>query len=790
MFALRKIASPPALLCLVIGLPATCRADTEVVAPAAKLTNAGFEEGLAGWSVVVYGAPAQVDLDRHVKREGKQALRVWAPMPSDAALGQEVQLKPGHWYRLAGWVRTRGLDARHAPVFGTFQVQWPGGRGLLAGGANHGGDTEWTEVVIRFQAPADGRVRIAPFFVGFGRGTGTAWFDDLRLEEVKVADVPLKITRQALCPGTISPLQYGQFIEYLCDLVPSMWAEKLYDGSFEGLSPYKVAYLKETDFKEKPWFPSGATNRATYSLDRSNAISGLVSQKIDVPACAPCTVGISQAGIAITRDGACAFSCFLRQRGLRGPVEVRLHRDGKVYASAQLQPAGTWKKLRGRLVPTADDANATLTIRFRGPGTLWLDNASLMPEDSVGGWRRDVVEAVRAMKPGVIRFGGSALDDPALGDFEWRQTVGDPDSRKPFRAWGGLQPPAAGLEEIVQFCRHVGAEPLICVRVRGRRPKDAADEVEYFNGSAATPMGRLRASNRRARPYGIKFWQVGNEQGGPAYEARLPAFCKAMRAVDPTIELLASYPSAGVLRQAADLLDYVCPHHYNCEELAGAAADLARVRRLIADLGKGKPIKVGVTEWNTTGGDWGTRRARLWTLENALACARYHNLLHRHADLVTIANRSNLCNSFCSGVIQTDRARLYKTPTYYAQQLYATLAGTRPLKIESRVPGGEAPDLSATLSADGAFVTVFAVNATLADVTRPLDFSAFGDRGQELPVWTLTDRRRAGEPDVTNNFAEPERVSPVQATFQAPAARFAYRFPALSLTVLRWRVAK
>ena len=62
----------------------------------------------------------------------------------------------------------------------------------------------------------------------------------------------------------------------------------------------------------------------------------------------------------------------------------------------------------------------------------------------------------------------------------------------------------------------------------------------------------------------------------------------------------------------------------------------------------------------------------LWTLENALWCSRYHNLMQRHADLVTIANRSNLINSFCSGIIQTDNHRLYKTPTYYAQQLYAT----------------------------------------------------------------------------------------------------------------------
>jgi alpha-N-arabinofuranosidase len=778
-----------ALATLLLAGPASASEKPPPLAPNA-LRNPGFEAGLDGWSVHVYGAPSRVEADRQVVREGRQSLRIAATEPSDTALGQEITLQPGQWYRLSGWVRTRGLDPRGAPVHGTFQIQKPGGHGILASGTNQGGDTDWTEVTIRFQAPGDGRVRIAVFFVGFGKGTGTAWFDGLRLEAVDVTAVPLRITRQPLCPGAISPFQYGQFIEYLCDLVPSMWAEKLHDGSFEGLSPYKVAYLKETDFREKPWYPSGATNRARHTLDPKDSVSGQVSKKIEVADGPPCTVGISQDGIALAKDGACIFTCYLRQKGLRGPVQVRLHRDGKVYASCDLQPGGTWKKFRARLVPSDDDSGATLSISFRGRGTLWLDNASLMPEDTVGGWRRDVALAVRALKPGIIRFGGSALDDPALGDFEWRDTIGDPDRRKPFRAWGGLQPTGPGLEEIVQFCRHVGAEPLLCVRVRNREPKDAADQVQYFNGPADSPLGRLRVKNGHPEPYGVEYWQIGNEQGGPAYEARLAGFARAMKAADPTIEVLASYPSAGVLQKAGGLLDYVCPHHYACEDLAGSAADLKRVRKLIAAHAPGRPIKVGVTEWNTTAGDWGPGRARLWTLENALACARYHNLLHRHADLVAIANRSNLCNSFCSGIIQTDNHRLFKTPTYYAQQLYATLAGTRPLKIESAVPGGEAPDLSATLSADGTVVTLFAINGTLADVTRPLDLSALGDGGQEAAVWTLADRHKAGELDVANSFADPERVTAVRSTWRAPAARFTYRFPALSLTVIQWRVVR
>jgi hypothetical protein len=91
---------------------------------------------------------------------------------------------------------------------------------------------------------------------------------------VDPARAPVVITREPLCPGRISPFQYGHFVEYLCSLVPALWAEKLFDGSFEGLTLYKVAYIPETDFRERPWYPSDATNRTKLVRDRSHPVSG------------------------------------------------------------------------------------------------------------------------------------------------------------------------------------------------------------------------------------------------------------------------------------------------------------------------------------------------------------------------------------------------------------------------------------------------------------------------------------------------------------------------------------
>ena len=42
----------------------------------------------------------------------------------------------------------------------------------------------------------------------------------------------------------------------------------------------------------------------------------------------------------------------------------------------------------------------------------------------------------------------------------------------------------------------------------------AAEEVEYMNGAATTPMGALRAKNGHPEPYHIKFWNIGNEPWG------------------------------------------------------------------------------------------------------------------------------------------------------------------------------------------------------------------------------------------------------------------------------------
>jgi membrane associated rhomboid family serine protease len=146
------------------------------------LKNRGFEKGIEGWTPC--GPATQIVVDTEVVHEGRQALRLTAPQPADIGCYQDVMLKPGQWYLLSGWVRTRGIESKGAHVWGTLSVCRAEGNTPIGPGKNHKGDTEWTHTHIKFKAPDHGPTRIYVHLSGWGPAVGTAWFDDLKLAEV------------------------------------------------------------------------------------------------------------------------------------------------------------------------------------------------------------------------------------------------------------------------------------------------------------------------------------------------------------------------------------------------------------------------------------------------------------------------------------------------------------------------------------------------------------------------------------------------------------------------------
>ncbi|HOD51228.1 MAG TPA: alpha-L-arabinofuranosidase C-terminal domain-containing protein, partial [Candidatus Hydrogenedentes bacterium] len=591
----------------------------------------------------------------------------------------------------------------------------------------------------------------------------------------------VRILGERLFERAIDIKQGGQFIEPLCNLIPSMLAQQVANDSFEEEPPYRVAYKQELDKPYRPWYPDGAVHAAQFALDAENAFNGRQCQRIGVPQ-ERCRAGVSQDGFFIAEGVNYALRLHMRGEG-NVRVWASLHGNGGYAAGpADLgRASASWAPAELVLKAARTVENATLTIECEGPGTLWLDRAYLIEEGAVLGlWRQDVVDALKALNPGVIRWGGSTTEG-----YEWTDCIGPWDRRAPFTTcWGGLEPNFVGMEEFVQLCQYIGAEPLLCLRWSGKKPEDAAAQVEYFNGSAETRWGRIRAQNGHPGPYNVKYWQIGNEVGGADYDAAVLAFAQAMKSVCPNVNVLSAFFTENTLAKGAGYIDYLCPHHYGCGDLAGKANDFQHMRDLIARDAGGRDVRIAVTEWNTTAGDWGLGRATLQTLSNALMCSRYHNLMHRNADLCEIAVRSNLVDSFGSGIIQTGPGWYYVAPTYYAQQLYQRAAGSQPLRLEreSTLPWTEQqPDLSATLSPDDKTLRIFAVNTSTDP--HPVLFELPG-AGESATATVLKDQQNALCAEVINTRDAPARIKPAAYPLETRGTTFEFAFEPLSLTLL------
>jgi len=587
----------------------------------------------------------------------------------------------------------------------------------------------------------------------------------------------------------IDAKQQGQFIELLCNLIPSIIAQQVVSTSFEEAPPCHVSYKKEIDEPYRPWYPDGAVEVAQYSFDTTNPFNGVRSQKIELPL-AHARAGISQDGFYLKRGISYKLRLHMRSQG-NVPVWASLHGAGHAIAGSVLlgRAGANWTAAEADLRSDRTLDNATLTIDFEGPGTLWLDRVYLTGSDAVLGlWRPDVVAALKAMHPGIVRFGGSTIEG-----YEWERGIGPWDERQPFSTvWGGLEENFVGIDEFVRLCHYVDAEPLICVRWTGKKPEDAAAEVEYCNGSPETHWGALRAKNGHPEPYHVKFWQIANEVDIPEYNNSVGAFAEAMKKADPTIKILSSFPTASLLAAAGTAFDYLAPHHYEVADLLAEDKSFQTLQDWITANGRGMDIRLAVTEWNTTAGDFGLRRGMLQTLENALSVSRYLNLLERRADLVEIANRSNFADSFGSGFVVTGPGWIYESPAYYAQELYARAAGAYPLRLERSSKSAwqlQEPDLSASLSPDGKTLRVYAINSTPTPLVTRFNLQDFETSVIGGTIYTLEDHQHSGTSEVMNSRDDPQRVSITSRRADIKENQFEVKFQPLTVTLLELRLS-
>jgi alpha-L-arabinofuranosidase len=349
----------------------------------------------------------------------------------------------------------------------------------------------------------------------------------------------------------VSPYEYGMFIEHIgSTMYSSLWAEMLDDRKF-----YFPIVSKDPEtaprtgnnpmrFQLRKWRPVGPDEVVV--MDKNNPFVGDQSPRIELDATTP--HGIRQAGLALVNGKRYTGRIYLR--GTPGAsVKVALvwgsgASDRQTITITAL--TSEYKKYFLSFTAAADATDAALEITGTGSGNFHIGTLSLMPADNIEGFRADTIPLIRQIKSGFWRYGGNYTSN-----LIWYHTIGDRDKRPPDwdNAWNAMQTNDLGMDEFMTLCRLIGVEPYISVNAGLGDSHSAAQQVEYMNGSVNTEMGAQRARNGHPEPYHVKFWNIGNEPWGSWQIGRTDLkyfmikhneFAKAMRAVDPSITLIAS----------------------------------------------------------------------------------------------------------------------------------------------------------------------------------------------------------------------------------------------------------
>jgi alpha-N-arabinofuranosidase len=365
---------------------------------------------------------------------------------------------------------------------------------------------------------------------------------------------PIKVdidgTRRA---AAVTKYEYGMFIEPIGGLVArTLWAELLDDRKFyypvvpqARDTPPPLNAEGRPGVSYRKWRPVGGDDVVV--MDTKAPYVGAQSPVVTVDAASK--RGLSQAGIGLAKGK--RYDGYVQLSGDPGAkVEVTLiwgpgSSDRQTIALSA--PTADWKRADFSFTPTADAADARLEITGQGQGQFKIGAVSLMPSDNIRGWRADTTAIAKSLNSGFWRLPGGNF----LSDWDWHGAIGPRDKRAPMfdHAWSAMQPNDIGMDEWLDLTKIIDVEPYITVNAGLGDANSAAEEVEYINGPATSTWGAKRAANGHPEPYRVKFWNIGNEPYGwwqigkttlDYYMIKHNHFAAAMRAVDPSITLIAS----------------------------------------------------------------------------------------------------------------------------------------------------------------------------------------------------------------------------------------------------------
>jgi alpha-L-arabinofuranosidase len=488
------------------------------------------------------------------------------------------------------------------------------------------------------------------------------------------------ITIDVSNPGhAISPTLFGAFFEeinYAGD--GGLYGELVRNRSFSNSTSANFWTLVTT---------GSATGQM--SVDTSNPLNATNSAALKLTMLAGNgSVGAGNAGywgLSIQSGSTYDLSFYASaMAGFTGPLTVRLEsaNGSTLYAQASFNGlTASWQHFSASLTPTVSDTNARIVVSMAQAGTVWLDEVSLFPDatfhNRANGLRLDLANMLAAMKPSFYRYpGGNFIESYTVANaVRWKNTIGDPASRPGHMndSWGYWSTDGYGLDEFFRQCEDMGMEPLYginCVPLSEMGPwvQDALDLIEYANGDINTTWGARRAANGHPAPYNLKYLEIGNENGGPYYDARYTLFYDAIKAKYPDIHLISPVwgsPSSPTSRPV-EIKD---EHYYS-----SAATFMSYATKYDSYSRNGPKVFVG--EYAVTS-DYGT----YGNLSAALGEAAFMTGMERNSDVVIMASYAPLFANvngiqWHPDLIYYDNSRVFGTPSYYVQKMFSTNTGT------------------------------------------------------------------------------------------------------------------
>lgn len=514
-------------------------------------------------------------------------------------------------------------------------------------------------------------------------------------------------------------------------------------------------------------------------------------------------------GIGIEKDEEYRFSVWAKTVSGDANVEVSLVDESTMeehqeFATAELKVSGNeWKKYELILKSPKTVQKANLRLLLKGKNGVALEHVSLFPKhtfkDRENGMRRDLAQALYDLHPGVFRFpGGCIVEGSSLDQrYQWKNTIG-PVENRPLNGNRWLstfnyrlfpdyyQSYGLGFYEYFLLSEDIGAEPLpvlnvgmACqfqnpndpsahVAVKDLQPyiQDCLDLIEFANGDVNTTWGKKRAEMGHPAPFNLKFLAVGNEQWDDLYYERLRPFVKAIKAKYPNIKLIGTSgpDSEGKMFEKgwkamkelkADLVD---EHFYRDEHWF-----LSHGLRYEGYDRKGPKVFAGEYACHGKGKKWNH-------FETSLYEAAFMTDLERNADVVDMATYAPLFAhvdgwQWRPDMIWYDNTRMFKSVSYYVQQMYACNKGTNvlPLTMNGKsVAGQEGQDgLFASAVVDKKKGEIIVKVANTSDKAQDVTLNLNGLKGSRSATATTL---QSDNMDAENTLDNPNQIRPVETT--------------------------